>query len=70
MKINQTRLNLNNLDLITSKNTNGGFIFRKVLLSNLDKFFNDEKIILNKIDNIESFIKKVDPNFRGGLDTA
>jgi len=63
VKINQRKLNLSNLDLITSKNTNGGFIVRKVWSYQLENFFNEEKILLNNIHSIENWIKNVEPHF-------
>jgi hypothetical protein len=70
IKINQTKFNLSNLDLVTSKNTNGGFIIRKVWSSQLEKFFNDEKILLNNINHIENYIKSIQPSFSTKLDAA
>lgn len=67
IKINQRKFNLSTLDLITSKNTNGGFIFRKVWSNELENLFNEEKILLNNIYYIENWIKNVKPNFNRGL---
>jgi len=70
IKINQTKWNLDNLDLVTSKNTNGGFIIRNVWSSQLEKCLNDEHIFLNNIRYIESWIKKVEPSFSTKIDLA
>lgn len=68
IKMNITKKNFDNLDLITSKNTNGGFIARKVWRSQLEKFYNDEILYLKNIRNIESWIKNVEPDFSTKVD--
>lgn len=70
IKINKYKICLGELDLVTSKNTNGGFIHRKVWLSQLEKFFNEDKIFLNNIHSLENCIKKLEPNFSTKLDAA
>jgi len=59
---------LHNLDEVTSKNTNGGFIHRKVWSSQLEGLYNKQEIRLNNIKYLENCIKKVEPNFSTKLD--
>lgn len=58
------------LDLVTSKNTNGGFIHRKVWSNILEELYNKEKLLLNNIHSLENSIKKLDPNFSTKLDAT
>jgi hypothetical protein len=62
------KFSLETLDLQTSKHTNGGFIHRKVWLSQLEKLNNDQEILFNNINYIENYIKKLEPNFQSKLD--
>lgn len=70
LKIKNKRLAFSNLDLITSKNTNGGFIHRKVWSSHLEKFLNNQEILLNNIHYYENYIKSLEPSFSTKLDAA
>jgi hypothetical protein len=70
LDIDNRKLALSNLDLITSKNTNGGFIHKKVWLSQLEKLYNNQEILLDNIHYLENYIKNLEPNFSSKLDAA
>jgi len=64
------KISLAKLDFVTSKNTNGGFIHRKIWLSQIEKLLNNQEILLNNISYLENYIKNIEPNFRTKLDAA
>jgi len=70
IKIDARSLILKRLDLVTSKNTNGGFIHRKVWSNHLIELKNNQETLLNNINYLEDFIKKLDPNFTSKLNAG
>jgi hypothetical protein len=70
LNIEDKKLALSNLDLVTSKNTNGGFIHKKVWTSQLEKLFNNQEILLNNIHYLDNYIKKLEPHFSSKFDAA
>jgi len=68
LDIVNTKFSLETLNFETSKHTNGGFIHRKVWLSQLEKLNNDQEILFNNINYIENYIKKLEPTFQSKLD--
>ena len=59
LKIDNKKWALSHLDLVTSKNTNGGFIHKKVWSGNLEQLYNNQEILLNNIHYLENSIKKL-----------
>lgn len=63
LSISSREKNLNVLDLWTSKNTNGGFIHRKVWTSQLKYLYKEQEILLNDINKLLKDINSLESIF-------